>query len=1147
MSDSSILLADCVRVNGRFQRSIHLDKDYKGKLFDSEYHITSTAIDMLRRIDAGIGQDATTRSWTLTGPYGVGKSAFGVFLSRLLCDPLSMGEQVRQRLKTLAPVLSQRLAEYCPETNGDSGFFPVLLTARRAPAARCIAEALVEASKNFTAKNTKSARETIIQLCNDTAADLDTNNILKAIQILTETACSIGYSGVLLLIDEMGKLFEYAARYPQNGDLFILQALAESANRSASKPFIMAGFLHQSFEEYAVYLDMVTRREWAKIQGRFEDVPFVEPIEQTIHLVAHAIERRPGAFSKDVEKCIMRVIGRAEKTGLVPLGMRGEQFEKAALSAYPLHPLTLVALPHFFRRFAQNERSLFSYLCSQEPGGFQGFIARTMVTRNSVPFIRLSDLFDYFTENIGASLYRQAHARRLLETLELLDQQHNLEPLQIKLLKTIGLLTTLGEVSPLRPTQEMIIYAMGTGDLENSAAEAALMELRNRSLITYRNFNHTFRIWEGSDVDIDSRISEGERQTRDDIELARIIADYANQRPLVARRHSFITGALRFFPIVYVDTPDQVSELLTEPFAADGRIIVCLIESPQAAEAFIYQAQQATTSTAQLFAIPKQIGPLRAVATELTALRWVQKNTPELRDDRVARRELSLRMADVELLFSRYLSILLDPRSEPLGSGCTWYWCGDMKEVYSSKDISNLISEVCDTIYHQSPKIRNELIVRRTVSPAVSGARRNLLERMLHHENQEYLGIDGYPPERSIYESVLNNTGIHRVNESGGGYWRFAAPLTNSEAGLSLCPIWNKIAELVFSSQPEPMPIDHIYAVLSAPPFGVFDGLHPILISAFFLANRNEATLYREGTFLPEPNIADFEVLLRCPAMFALAGSRLIGQRLTTIQRLSKGLGTAAQTVPVVRELFLQVKGLNDFAWRTQRLDRKTLELRRAFDGAKSPEKFLFEDIPRALGYEPIGEEQTATKDMDTFFEDLNRAIQQWQGVAQVFFDQACKQLLGACGQPVGDGQQLEGWLHLRQQASQLLNQITDSKLRAFVQRIVESDSTLAGMETVIALVANLPFQNWNDRDADGFLAAVEPIGRAFRQTLAMAAPERWKRMAADLTETQQIEAVELFSKIQKHINRLQKPSVPGVLLTALARMAEELERKDQS
>ena len=63
----------------------------------------------------------------------------------------------------------------------------------------------------------------------------------------------------------------------------------------------------------------------------------------------------------------------------------------------------------------------------------------------------------------------------------------------------------------------------------------------------------------------------------------------------------------------------------------------------------------------------------------------------------------------------------------------------------------------------------------------------------------------------------------------------------------------------------------------------------PVLLCAFLMSHDNAATLYSEGSLLPEPGIADWEVLLRRPELFAVAGSRVTGPRAAVVDRLARG------------------------------------------------------------------------------------------------------------------------------------------------------------------------------------------------------------------------------------------------------------------
>ena len=523
------------------------------------------------------------------------------------------------------------------------GFFPILITARRAATSVCVLQGIWTAVSAARDRQFQSAAKNLSHLLQQAQRDnhLDSSTVVNALVEVNSAAISAGYSGVLLLIDELGKLFEFAARSPHKADVFLLQQLAEQASRSADQPILLIGFLHQSFQDYGQHLDMVSRKEWSKIQGRYEDIAFLEPADQVIRMIASAIRWKSKTPDEALKRKISTICRHAAECKIIPHGMRREDFEAAAVAAYPLHPSTLIALPFLFRRFAQNERSLFSYLSSLEPFGLQAFLQSRELNQENPCFVRLEDLFDYFTQNFGSGLFRQPQARRWMEAADVLDRKDNLKPQHISLVKSIGILNALGEFSPLSAREPVINYAVNDVLVSTPAIVTNLAFLKDQSILTYRKFNDTYRIWEGSDVDLDERIAEGELKTRELISLSASLARYLQARPLVARRHSFETGALRFFSLAYVDDVEELQRQAKIKSASDGQVIVCLAASATHGQQFrklIITLQPGIEHL--LIAIPQDIGEIRAAASELAALRWVWDNTPDLRDDRAARRKI---------------------------------------------------------------------------------------------------------------------------------------------------------------------------------------------------------------------------------------------------------------------------------------------------------------------------------------------------------------------------------------------------------------------------------------------------------------------------------------------------------------------------
>ncbi len=298
-------------------------------------------------------------------------------------------------------------------------------------------------------------------------------------------------------------------------------------------------------------------------------------------------------------------------------------------------------------------------------------------------WVRIPDLFDYMAANLVVGMQRHPVFQRWLEVVNKLDENPDLSSVEVDVVKAVGILGVLAEGSHIRATPSLISYAI-TDEIESSSVAEALQSLTDRSLLVYRRFNDSYRVWEGSDVDISARVDEARGKTAGQYGLAEALSRLLPRRPVVARRHSHETGALRFADVRYLDEPIDVADLTTS--TADGIIACCLPANTSVAEEFRSWAtgEEVADRKDIVVALPEQIGQLREATAELVALHWVRENTPSLRDDRVARRELDSRTADVERVVVQLIDRLMDPRPEPAGSACSWYWKGEASPSHQS-------------------------------------------------------------------------------------------------------------------------------------------------------------------------------------------------------------------------------------------------------------------------------------------------------------------------------------------------------------------------------------------------------------------------------------------------------------------------------
>jgi hypothetical protein len=394
--------------------------------------------------------------------------------------------------------------------------------------------------------------------------------------------------------------------------------------------------------------------------------------------------------------------------------------------------------------------------------------------------------------------------------------------------------------------------------------------------------------------------------------------------------------------------------------------------------------------------------------------------------------------------------------------------------------------------YHQTPRVWNELIVRRQLSSAAAKARRNLVEAMLEYAGEERLGLAGYPPERAIYESVLRAGGLHRQDETGA--WRIGPP--PPEDPLRLRPAWDAMERFLADEAAEPHALTTLLALLEAPPFGVKAGLTPLLFVTLYAARSGEINIYERGSYVPTPDIATFERLLARPEQFGVRLSRADGTRWLVYEHLAHALAPRALAQPVqpallavAMPLLRVLNGLPAFAKQTRQLNQRAQAVRQALLEARSPDELLFDLLPLACDMPPFRPDEPAGEArVDTFAAALRESLQELQ--------EAYPRLIRTIGSRVGAAFGLrssgaEARAELQARHALIADTTNDTQLRALGVRLETADPDGdAWIESLAALVARRPPDLWGDADLPAFEVGVAELGRRFRaaEELAVAA-----------------------------------------------------------
>ncbi|HEX8554573.1 MAG TPA: hypothetical protein VF695_07695, partial [Sphingomonas sp.] len=859
----------------------------------------------------------------------------------------------------------------------------------------------------------------------------------------------------------------------------------------------------------AAALPSSDRREWEKVAGRYEEIVFAPPIEQSATLVAAALgvdrDAIPTAMSDEAGATMDAALGIGWYGPGAPAGALAD----LADALLPLDPFTLPVLARFLRRFGQNERSLFSFLLSAEPFGLMDHAGRPL--GSATPY-RLHHLYDYVAANLVNLIEHGVHATRW----QVIDGVVRSAPLgtetDLEILKTVGVLNLLDDPS-LPATEPVVALAVAgvSADGRRKVGEA-VARLRDVARVLYpRGAVAGLSLWPNSSVDLVEAFAHG----LDATSSAKVIPSLAPllpKDPLVARRHYVETGALRHFERLYVTVSD-LERAVTRSFPAhaqspDGRIVVALSETPREhREALEVAGRLAPTLTGTvLVAVPHPVGELAPLVQDVQAWRWVRDNVTELAGDRIAREEVMRQVAISDDQLRRALTSLTEVRGS--GGRTEWFHGGGVVNLPDGRAVASYLSTVCDDAFDLSPLVRNELINRRTLSTAAARARYMLIEALSTRADTVDLGIDdaGTPPERAMYLSILKPGGIHAKRD---GSWSIDFPAEGADP-LRLRPALVAIDEMLRAAGDARVRYEDVVALLRGGRYGIRDGLAPLFVAIYLAARWQHTAVYEDGSYLDQVGGPEFNRLTKEPEHFELQHCAIEGVRAEVFSRLASAIGIEVPSskldlLDVVRPLTTFLARLPDHARRTRRMSAITVAVRDALMSARDPKVMVFTDLPRACGLDPISlGEEPSEADIDCFMQRIKAAVHELRDAYATLLSRLTSALALALEIDQVEASAIRGVAAGR--ASRVVAGVKEPELKAFLLRLADTalDDT-AWIESLASTVARKPAERWADVDEAEFAHRLPQLAKRFRRVEAAGYDERTRTAVSEGDEAYRI------------------------------------------
>lgn len=737
---------------------------------------------------------------------------------------------------------------------------------------------------------------------------------------------------LIIEIDEFGKFLEYASNNEPEKELYFIQQLAEFVNNSDNN-IVLFTTVHQNFDAYAMHLESSQRQEWTKVKGRFKEITFNEPVEQLLLLASEYIEEKQSTRKKEKEiNELVRILSDSKA-----FSINEDYIKSIATKLYPLDSISAYVLTLSLQKYCQNERSLFSFIESTDHTG----LYQHSILKDS--FYSIAEVYDFLIQNYFSFLNSRYNPdfsawksiRMSLEKVESLFDENLMD--YEKLIKTIGLLSIYAQAGSYINRDFLIKYAQKSLGVKN--ADKLIEDLEIKKVILYRNYNNRYILFEGTDLDIPTALYEAGNKIDDITDVVTLLNKNYSLTPVLAKRAMFETGTPRLFEYKISSQPISIKPIGD----VDGFINLVFNEKNILNE---IQEISSANQEAILYCYYLKSKEIKDLLFEIEKTRKVIEENP---DDKVAVTELkNIVLHQRNLLNHKILNSLFGENASVL-----WVFNGELKELKSQKEFNVFLSEICQTVYNRTPYFNNELVNKHKISTSIHTAKRNYFRALANEWDVPQLGfsIDKFPPEKTIYLSLLENNGIKLCDDESSNIIE-----PHNENGFY--DLWLASVAFLDSAKLSKRKVTEFVEILSNKPFKLKQGFIDFWVPTFLFIKRDEYALFNESIYTPLINEDILERLAKVPEDFEVKSFALEGVKLDIFNSYRKFLnidlnqnGNAQTFIETIKPFLVFYRGLPEYSKQTKRLSKESISIREAIANSKDPEQSFFEDFPTALGY----------------------------------------------------------------------------------------------------------------------------------------------------------------------------------------------------
>ena len=565
-----------------------------------------------------------------------------------------------------------------------------------------------------------------------------TISINEVIKEFEEEAIANGFSGIIYVFDEFGR---YLENNIQTLDVKQIQDLAEYCNSENKSSLFLVS--HKDIFQYSTKVkNHELKLEWEKVSGRFlkDHLTYEESnILTIIELVLQKTQYFNDFFTKNkkIFDSIDEIINAMA------------DIESSSSVYYPLCYTTALMLPGLSQKLAQNERTLFTFLCGDEEKSMKNVYSEG----NKVKFVSPAKLYDFFEDNFKFLGLDSKEYKIYLNAKSVLTKVNN--SIEIKLVKIIAIFHIFNEFSKLPPNKDLLKLSLGEDLHKFDTISKKLIE---KNYIRFSRHYQQFFINQDFEVNIEKEVKEYASEQLSNFNPIETLTENlfpGYEYPITYNENYKIT---RYFGKYYLDISDitRIDSYILTNEIEDGKIV--LITNLYNKDFNIEDLVEIYGDQAIFIYNPKQDLNILQELSEIESINRMVTTNPIFYRSEIAKSEIQKLKSElleyIDLKISSFFNI---------SSELTVYMNTNNLESPSrfKNQYSYLISleKYLEEKYMKFFVVNYELINKTKLTSPIKKARKTILEKTRRNEiDNDYLLKTG--AENSIARKVLKNLNL---------------------------------------------------------------------------------------------------------------------------------------------------------------------------------------------------------------------------------------------------------------------------------------------------------------------------------------------------------------------------------------------------